>query len=64
MPCPRTGRLTPTLLPALPAVPDARPAPCSGVNEDLGEYLRHLVYDKEQKEYIAWLARVGDFVAK
>jgi hypothetical protein len=34
----------------------------SGVNEDLGEYLRHLVYDKEQKEYIAWLGAVHGFV--
>lgn len=33
-----------------------------GVNADLGEYLRHLVYDKEQKEYIAWLKKVREFV--
>lgn len=35
-----------------------------GVNEDLGEYLRHLMYDKEQTEYMGWLARVGAFVGK
>lgn len=33
-----------------------------GIDEDLGEYLRHAVYDKEQKEYIGWLDRVGKFV--
>jgi hypothetical protein len=35
-----------------------------GVNEDLGEWLRHALYDKEQREYIGWLRRVGAFVAR
>ncbi|GFH12248.1 uncharacterized protein HaLaN_07893 [Haematococcus lacustris] len=35
-----------------------------GISIDLGEYLRHLVYDKEQREYMAWLNRVAEFVAK
>ncbi len=35
-----------------------------GVNEDLGEYLRHLMFDKEQTEYMGWLQRVHEFVAK
>ncbi|KAF8059682.1 ATG11 [Scenedesmus sp. PABB004] len=34
-----------------------------GVTEDLGEYLRHLMYDKEQQEYVAWLRGVAAFVA-
>lgn len=33
-----------------------------GVNEDLGEYLRHLLYDKEQQEYAHWLEGVNSFV--
>lgn len=33
-----------------------------GVNEDLGEYLRHLMYDKEQQEYVHWLEGVRGFV--
>jgi hypothetical protein len=33
-----------------------------GVTEELGEYLRHLIYDKEQREYVAWLERVKSFV--
>ncbi|KIZ03538.1 hypothetical protein MNEG_4420 [Monoraphidium neglectum] len=33
-----------------------------GINEDLGEYLRHAVYDKEQREYIGWLERVKSFL--
>eukprot|EP00195_Chlamydomonas_chlamydogama_P016390 CAMPEP_0202900338 /NCGR_PEP_ID=MMETSP1392-20130828/11160_1 /ASSEMBLY_ACC=CAM_ASM_000868 /TAXON_ID=225041 /ORGANISM="Chlamydomonas chlamydogama, Strain SAG 11-48b" /LENGTH=242 /DNA_ID=CAMNT_0049586709 /DNA_START=81 /DNA_END=809 /DNA_ORIENTATION=+ len=33
-----------------------------GITEDLGEYLRHLIYDKEQKEYVGWLQKVRDFV--
>lgn len=33
-----------------------------GVNEDLGEYLRHLMYDKEQEEYVHWLEGVKGFV--
>jgi hypothetical protein len=28
-----------------------------------GEYLRHLVYDKEVREYSTWLANVADFVS-
>uniref|UniRef100_A0A7S0YAP8 Mitochondrial glycoprotein n=1 Tax=Polytomella parva TaxID=51329 RepID=A0A7S0YAP8_9CHLO len=35
-----------------------------GINADLGEYLRFLVYDKEQKEYIYWLKNVETFVDK
>lgn len=34
-----------------------------GVDADLGEYLRHLVHDKEQREYADWLKRAHDFVA-
>lgn len=30
----------------------------------VGEYLRHLVYDKEQTEYTRWLKNVADFVGK
>eukprot|EP00775_Hariotina_reticulata_P005272 gene5272-5507_t len=33
-----------------------------GVNEDLGEYLRHLMYDKELQEYCHWLEGVKKFV--
>jgi hypothetical protein len=33
-----------------------------GINEDLGEFLRHLMYDKEQQEYMHWLNSVKDFV--
>jgi len=33
-----------------------------GVNEDLGEFVRHALYDKEQREYIGWLEKVGGFV--
>lgn len=35
-----------------------------GVTADLGEYLRFLIYDKEQREYAAWLKNVHDFVSK
>ncbi len=31
---------------------------------ELGEYLRFLVYDKEQREYQRWLADVEAFVGK
>lgn len=34
-----------------------------GITEELGEYLRHLVYDKEQREYMQWLKKVHSFVA-
>jgi hypothetical protein len=34
-----------------------------GINEDFGEFLRHLLYDKEQREYMNWLKKVHDFVA-
>eukprot|EP00878_Enallax_costatus_P000814 GHUV01000939.1.p1 GENE.GHUV01000939.1~~GHUV01000939.1.p1 ORF type:complete len:252 (+),score=58.73 GHUV01000939.1:177-932(+) len=34
-----------------------------GINEDLGEFLRHLMFDKEQQEYMHWLDTVKDFVA-
>eukprot|EP00879_Flechtneria_rotunda_P002466 GHRR01002663.1.p1 GENE.GHRR01002663.1~~GHRR01002663.1.p1 ORF type:complete len:254 (+),score=64.25 GHRR01002663.1:101-862(+) len=33
-----------------------------GINEDMGEYLRHLMYDKEQQEYMRWLESVKGFV--
>jgi hypothetical protein len=33
-----------------------------GINEDLGEYLRHLMFDKEQEEYVHWLEGVKTFV--
>ncbi|KAG1672917.1 hypothetical protein FOA52_012362 [Chlamydomonas sp. UWO 241] len=33
-----------------------------GVTEELGEYLRHLIFDKEQREYMAWLSKVHAFV--
>lgn len=35
-----------------------------GISPELGEYLRHLVYDKEVREYQDWLQRVHDFVSK
>ncbi|GBG00412.1 hypothetical protein Rsub_13174 [Raphidocelis subcapitata] len=35
-----------------------------GVGEELGEWLRHALYDKEQTEYIRWLRAVGEFVGK
>ena len=35
-----------------------------GVDEDLGEWLRHALYDKEQREYANWLDRVGAFLGK
>lgn len=35
-----------------------------GVTGELGEYLRFLIYDKEQREYQAWLDETHDFVAK
>lgn len=45
----------------------AVPSPCwlqeRGINEDLGEFLRHLMYDKEQTEYTAWLEGVRSFVS-
>jgi hypothetical protein len=41
-----------------------RPCACRGINEDLGEYLRHLMFDKEQQEYMGWLQRVQEFVAQ
>ncbi len=36
--------------------------PRRGVTDELGEYLRHLIYDREQREYVSWLAKVKDFV--
>lgn len=33
-----------------------------GITEELGEYLRHLIYDKEQREYMGWLKKVHAFV--
>lgn len=33
-----------------------------GITEDLGEYLRHLLYDKELLEYRHWLEGVQGFV--
>ncbi|KXZ47555.1 hypothetical protein GPECTOR_34g714 [Gonium pectorale] len=35
-----------------------------GITAELGEYLRFLIYDKEQREYQAWLADVEKFVGK
>ncbi len=35
-----------------------------GVNAELGEYLRFLIYDKEQREYQNWLGDVEKFVSK
>jgi hypothetical protein len=37
------------------------PSPCH-IQEELGEYLRHLIYDKEQREYMGWLKKVHAFV--
>lgn len=44
--------------------------PCPLCSSDLpaalmlhtGEYLRHLVHDKEEREYMAWLDNVRKFV--
>jgi hypothetical protein len=33
-----------------------------GIDEHLGEWLRHALYDKEEREYTAWLERVAAFV--
>lgn len=33
-----------------------------GVDEKLGEYLMAAINDKEQREYVAWMQRVQDFV--
>eukprot|EP00882_Tetradesmus_deserticola_P004192 GHRQ01004428.1.p1 GENE.GHRQ01004428.1~~GHRQ01004428.1.p1 ORF type:complete len:251 (+),score=112.49 GHRQ01004428.1:159-911(+) len=33
-----------------------------GINEDMGEYLRHLMFDREQEEYVHWLEGVKSFV--
>jgi hypothetical protein len=33
-----------------------------GISEDLGEYLRHLLFDKEQQEYMNWLEKVDNFL--
>lgn len=33
-----------------------------GINSELGEYLRHLIFDKEQREYMLWLKKVKEFV--
>jgi len=33
-----------------------------GISEEVGEYLRHLIYDKEQQEYMGWLEKVEKFV--
>ncbi|KAF6263770.1 mitochondrial glycoprotein [Scenedesmus sp. NREL 46B-D3] len=33
-----------------------------GINEDMGEYLRHLMFDKEQEEYVHWLEGVKTFL--
>jgi len=32
-----------------------------GITPELGEYLMHLVHDKEQREYMDWLDRVVSF---
>lgn len=33
-----------------------------GITAELGEYLRFLIYDKEQREYQNWLSEVEAFV--
>lgn len=35
-----------------------------GIDEQLGEYLRHLIYDKEQQEYTNWLNKFQQFLKK
>ncbi|GLI63410.1 hypothetical protein VaNZ11_006376 [Volvox africanus] len=35
-----------------------------GITAELGEYLRFLIYDKEQREYQTWLSEVEKFVTK
>ena len=35
-----------------------------GITAELGEYLRFLIYDKEQREYQAWLESAEAFVSK
>jgi hypothetical protein len=32
-----------------------------GITPELGEYLRFLIYDKEQREYLGWLQKVENF---
>lgn len=34
-----------------------------GITAELGEYLRFLIFDKEQQEYMAWLNTVRGFVS-
>ncbi len=34
-----------------------------GITAELGEYLRFLIYDKEQREYQNWLSEVETFVS-
>jgi hypothetical protein len=59
-------------IPLAPHAPDAAPVPyvaCSyleerGVDTSLVEYLVELSIDKEQREYVNWLKRVGQFVGK
>ncbi len=33
-----------------------------GVDEKLGEYIMAAVNDKEQREYVAWMGRVREFL--
>ncbi|EFJ41865.1 hypothetical protein VOLCADRAFT_83936 [Volvox carteri f. nagariensis] len=35
-----------------------------GITAELGEYLRFLIYDKEQREYQTWLGEVEKFTSK
>lgn len=35
-----------------------------GITPELGEYLRHVIYDKEEREYSSWLENVAKFVGK
>ncbi|MEW5297782.1 MAG: hypothetical protein WDW36_000966 [Sanguina aurantia] len=33
-----------------------------GISAEMGEFLRHLIYDKEQREYVDWMHNVKKFV--
>jgi len=33
-----------------------------GITPDLGEYLLHLIHDKEQREYMDWLDKMTSFL--
>jgi hypothetical protein len=42
--------------------PDLPLTPPTTLPNHQQEYLRHAVYDKEQREYIGWLERVKSFL--